>query len=179
MKLDTAIKISGWMNEPELEYLATAAHKSEKIAEIGSWHGRSTVAIAENTSGQVWAIDTWQGSDEPVHQQLISTNRPDWVMNEFIANTHHCENITIIRASSINAAAYLHDHRFDFIFIDAAHDYESVYNDIKAWQPLLKENGILSGHDYAPNWPGVVKAVQELIPSFRVVEGGSIWTTEK
>jgi hypothetical protein len=52
-----------------------------------------------------------------------------------------------------------------------------VKADILAWMPLLKEGGVMAGHDYDPGWPGVVQAVQELVPNHRVV-AGEIWTTE-
>ena len=36
----------------------------------------------------------------------------------------------------------------DFCFIDSAHDYETVKNDIIYWLPKIKNGGILAGHDY-------------------------------
>jgi hypothetical protein len=38
----------------------------------------------------------------------------------------------------------------------------------------LREGGVLCGHDYASYHPGVMQAVEELIPSFTV--HGTIWT---
>ena len=56
------------------------------------------------------------------------------------------------------------DKQFDFIYIDGAHDYDSVKQDIELALPLLKPRGILAGHDYLPQHPGVVaKAVHEVL----------------
>ena len=44
-----AINIPGWMSVEELTYLAEAASKSNIIVEVGSWKGRSTIALAANT----------------------------------------------------------------------------------------------------------------------------------
>lgn len=37
---------------------------------------------------------------------------------------------------------------FDFIYVDARHDYNGVMEDLQAWWPLLKSGGIMAGHDY-------------------------------
>jgi len=48
----------------------------------------------------------------------------------------------------------------DFIFIDAAHDYESAKHDIE--KSMSMNPWIIAGHDYDSKvWPGVVKAVDE------------------
>jgi len=68
----------------------------------------------------------------------------------------------LIRETSAEAHKVFPDEYFDFIYIDAAHDYEHVYEDITLWLPKLKKDGIFAGHDYWKKFPGVVKAVQEI-----------------
>jgi hypothetical protein len=45
--------------------------------------------------------------------------------------------------------------QLDLVYLDARHDYCGCLEDIVAWWPLLKENGILCGHDFMwknPEW---------------------------
>ena len=42
--------------------------------------------------------------------------------------------------------------------------------DISLWLPKVKRGGILSGHDYEDSWPGVVKAVDEMLPTRTIME---------
>jgi len=51
----------------------------------------------------------------------------------------------------------------DFVFIDAGHTREAVAADIAAWLPKVRPGGRIAGHDYAPEWPGVVQAVDECL----------------
>lgn len=172
MNIDRALQTDGWMTTKELTYLAMVAKNAMKIVEVGSWKGRSTCALAENTIGVVYAIDTWQGSPEqgtdfdPVQVEL-----------EFHRNV---KGLPVIpwKADSIFAAGLLDtlDVQFDLVFIDAKHAYESVKEDIQAWMKLVRRGGILCGHDYHECWPGVQKAVGELLPQFTVVSDTTIWT---
>lgn len=43
---------------------------------------------------------------------------------------------------------------FDFIYVDARHDYKGVLEDLNHWWPLLKPGGILAGHDYVVQTDG-------------------------
>lgn len=176
MNLQRALATPGWMFPDELAYLAQAASKCELVAEVGSWLGRSTCAIAcnlsDSPSSAVFAIDTWKGSEEQGGEVP-----PQDLLKQFLLNVNDLP-VVDIQKTSLEAANWLtrYGYHFDMIFIDAKHDYESVSADIKAWIPLLRKDGILCGHDYHPNWPGVIQAVNELVPKFRTVN--TIWTTE-
>lgn len=50
----------------------------------------------------------------------------------------------------------------DFVYIDAEHTYSAVLLDICLWYPMLRNGGILCGHDYNKEiYPGVANAVEE------------------
>jgi hypothetical protein len=65
-----------------------------------------------------------------------------------------------IPASSRNADFPM----MDFIYHDAGHSYQDVYNDLNHWFPKLKQNGILIVDDYdSKNFPGVIQAVDQFV----------------
>lgn len=178
MNIEKAIATPGFMAEIELEYIAHLAQRSKAIVEIGSWSGRSACAFAQNTLGTVHCVDTWADNaygSAPAEQ----TCHPEWLWTAFNRNTADYKNIHPLRMNSVEGAAWARTAgiMFDCIFVDAGHNYEDVISDILAWQPLLVPDGILCGHDYAEYHPGVMQAVRELVPKYRVV--GTIWTTEK
>jgi predicted O-methyltransferase YrrM len=175
MNIERSKTIDGWIGDDEMEYLAQSAAKSKVIAEIGSWKGRSTSAMADNTTGKIYAVDTWAGS--PEHTEILRDKDSDWLFNEFKKNMAGL-NVEPIRMTSLDAAKYFAEQeiKFDLIFIDANHDFAAVNADILAWRPLLNENGILCGHDFVSGWFGVIQAVQKNISSFRVIS--TLWTTE-
>lgn len=57
-------------------------------------------------------------------------------------------NCQIIKDYSMNAVKRFADESIDFVFIDAAHDYGHVKEDIKEWSKKVRKGGIISGHDY-------------------------------
>jgi hypothetical protein len=48
-------------------------------------------------------------------------------------------------------------------FIDGQHKYEWAHNDIEICSKLIPKNGVLVVHDYSGGFPGVQKAVYELL----------------
>ena len=171
------------MTEPELYWLAIQAQQHRCIAEIGSFHGRSTRVLGDNTPGVVYAIDNWEGS---IEQKLLMENCNS--LDLFCENMRDLLDgpdykVRLLKMDSVTAAKEFYNHmRFDMIFIDGAHEYDSIKADILAWRPLLSKGGLFCGHDFGNNadaiavqsiW-GVTEAVTELIPNYRRAEG-SIW----
>ena len=181
MNLSRALATPGFMHEVELEYLAHIATTATAIAEIGSWQGRSTRAMADNTEGRIWCVDTW-ADDAFGSAPAEQTSKPGWLMDAFAKNhsdTIASGKVTRVRATSALGAEIMRERTFDLIFIDAGHSYEDVKSDILAWRPLLREGGTLCGHDLYPDGPyhpGVKQAVAELIGDYSL--NGTIWTAQ-
>jgi Rps23 Pro-64 3,4-dihydroxylase Tpa1-like proline 4-hydroxylase len=170
------------MSTSELEWLASAAKDCTRIVEIGCWKGRSTKAIATHTPGIVYAVDHWQGSGDEEIEHEVSSKGPDGLHNEFLRNLRpeiSAGRVIVVRAASADAVVevrkLLDGHQADMVFIDADHTYSSVRSDILNYRCLLRDGGLLAGHDYSSAWPGVVQAVDELIPHRSVIRTGSIW----
>jgi hypothetical protein len=69
-----------------------------------------------------------------------------------------------------DSRTYKFDKQIDFLFVDGAHDYETVKTEIANWKDLVKVGGIIAFHDFKPKqvdidlFPdiiGVNKAVME------------------
>jgi predicted O-methyltransferase YrrM len=170
INIENALKIEGWMEPHDLEWLARHAAEAHTICEVGCWKGRSTTVLADNTPGIVYAVDTWLGSEEhnPPVQGLIEAFEAN--MRKYIVGG----KVLQLRASSIDAAGQLaaFDKQFDMIFIDASHDYENVKADILAWRPLVAPGGLLCGHD--AGHPPIMQALAEVLPD-RLPNECSMW----
>ena len=56
--------------------------------------------------------------------------------------------VYLIRDASPAVAAHFPDAFFDFVYIDARHDYTSVLTDLCAFWPKVARGGIMAGHDF-------------------------------
>jgi hypothetical protein len=139
------------------------------FVEVGSWKGRSSsfMGVEIHNSGKnikFDCIDTWEGSQENLDPNNVwfqpeLTVDKNWLYRVFLENIKPVNHIiNPIRTTSLNASQYYKDRSIDFVFIDAAHDYENVKADLEAWYPKVKKGGFIGGHDY-PGYDGVVRAV--------------------
>jgi hypothetical protein len=67
---------------------------------------------------------------------------------------------THVRYSSEDAVRQV-DGVADFVYLDANHGYEAVKQDLELWTPKVGAGGVIGGHDFAPEFPGVRQAVEE------------------
>jgi predicted O-methyltransferase YrrM len=78
---------------------------------------------------------------------------------------------TIHACDSVEAAATYADRSLDFVFIDGLHDYRSIARDLDAWTPKVRKGGVLAGHDFTLEFPGVIQAVTERFDRWEVWRG--------
>lgn len=166
--ISRALAIPGWMDPPDLTWLAESATRASLIVEIGSWQGRSTRALADHTTGVVYAIDPWGGpyigaNNRPLKLKLAV--RPAFEA----ALRDHIDSGRVVPIQALSSVAVPQlvaqlGRTVDLVFIDGDHRRASVLQDIALARTLLRVGGILSGHDYnCKDWPEVGPAVREAL----------------
>lgn len=158
--------IQGWFDfENFYSEIVSKLPNNSHIVEVGSWKGKSSAFIAVEIFNSKKVIkfdcvDTWTGSEEHQNEQDINKIFEIFCENMKLVEGH----FNAIRLPSIEAAKLYENESLDFVFIDAAHDYDNVCADINAWLPKVKLGGILGGHDYFH--PPVEAAVQDMLKEF-------------
>lgn len=171
-------QIPGWFSFRALyARMVRKAKDGAHFVEVGSWKGRSAtfmaVEIANSRKRILFdCIDTWKGSKEPKHLADPSVKNGT-LFSEFMRNTEPVKRLisNVIVMESIQAAKKYQDGSLDFVFIDAAHDYDNVKADLEAWFPKVKEGGLLAGDDFYHK--GVERAVTERFGHHIELERGS------
>lgn len=170
--IERAKRIEGWMSEPELLWLADQAEKHSTIVEVGSYLGRSTRALADNTPGVVYALDDWYGPrDFPLTPEQRRLAAPRFC--EYMSGVL----LTKVRPIVLDHAKLYVDLHPDMVFIDGDHEYDNVRRDILYWKSVLSPAGLLCGHDWDV-FEGVNRAVKELLPGAQVAPNTNIWFWE-
>ncbi|MFD2588190.1 class I SAM-dependent methyltransferase [Croceitalea marina] len=128
------------------------------MCEIGSYMGESTFIFASQLIfDEIHCIDPYNGLEE---FNDISDRKWVDVEKEFKINTRYFNNIILHKEYCEDAVHKFKDKYFDLIYIDARHTYSDVKANIELFLPKCKS--IIAGHDYQEEWPGVVKAVNEI-----------------
>lgn len=160
----------GWYSNASAVQTLFAQRNPKIVIEVGCWLGVSTMHMASllSSEGVVYAVDHWLGCAE---QQ---PGQPFWdpillkSYEQFLSNVIHAklyDKIIPIRMDSLSASQYLADLKADVVYIDASHDYDSVYADLNAWYPYVKGHGILCGDD-SPHPP-----IQQALDRFAQEQG--------
>lgn len=173
--------IHGWSDGiPEvysdiLNRFSDGAH----FVEVGSWKGRSSAFMAVELVNrqkkiQFDCVDTWEG--DPNEQAHVEDEhvQSSTLYDHFLENMKPVAgHFNPIKMTSVEAAKLYPDQSLDFVFIDAAHDYDNVKADVMAWLPKIKPGGVLAGHDWghAP----VARAVKEVLGESNIDVSHGCW----
>lgn len=133
-----------------LRNIINANNKPEiKILEIGSWCGCSTLilgAAAKMSRGQVVCVDWWRGADD--YNALASKHRDIFkIFWKRIVGAGLQDVVIPIRGKSEYVLPLLRAGQFDFIFLDGDHRYCGIKHDIQQSKRLVKNGGLICGHD--------------------------------
>lgn len=164
------------------------------IAEIGVAWGRSALYLAEQLllrgarGAELWAIDpwdphwtwppeatpaaAWRFPREPMLHTLVNHAQPD-----------ELDLLHLVRAKSAQARHLFANDSFDLVFLDGDHSAAGILEDLNDWWSAVAPEGVLSGHDYAPEFPEVVAAVDSFARYTTLFEPlkveGTVWILKR
>ena len=115
-----------------------------RILEIGCNVGNSTTAFLVGESESVTSIDI---------NPACAENFPGCAKWRFIAGD----------SRALTTFAQVEAEQFDVLYIDGAHDFDSVSSDLAMYSKLIRRNGTILVHDVlaTDNFPGVWWAFNE------------------
>jgi len=133
-----------------------------EAVEIGTDRGGFARELLSRWNGMLWCVDPYASYPEMPWPRDADLAMAVAVLAPFVPR------VRIVRATSRQFAETrgfgTMTDRIGFVYIDGAHDYAPVADDIAAWWPLLRPGAILAGHDLDPSGehaPGVLRAVTE------------------
>lgn len=165
--------ITGFLlpNEAALLYqLAADVPKCGTIVEVGSYQGKSTVALALGVKTKhyfdaalLYAIDPRHTTKDTM-TDFSMTNQSAFFKNLLAFDVS--DTVRVINLSSWEAHLTWSETRnsIDLVWIDGNHNYQYVSEDAYMWSQQITPDGKIIFHDYNnPDFPGVRQAVNEFV----------------
>ena len=157
--------VEGWFSPDQLARLterAAAVPPGGRIVEIGSFRGRSTIAIARCSPHgvEIVAVDPHAGTDRGPQEIAGFAAAAAEDHDAFLANLDRAgirDRVTYVRRFSRDALADVAG-RVDLLHIDGAHRLAPARHDLRSWGSRVPPGGCLLVHD-AFSSVGVTAAV--------------------
>ena len=140
--------------------------ENSNILEIGCFLGSVTCTIKEACNkSNLYCVDIWsnevhnsylQGYDRKTIHKDITSDSTEWQKN-----TNHLENVYMYKNNSMYVEF---DTKFDFIFLDGGHSYQTVMNDLTILYGSMKDKKkVILCDDYGKESyiPEVEKAIND------------------
>jgi len=145
---------------PATFYVKSHHKKNLIVVEVGTELGFNAISMLQELSIQkLFLIDPYE--------DYVMANRLQKIGNiqlkEATKRLSKYRNKTVfIRKYSDEAINDIPDN-VDFVYIDANHDYSYVKKDIELYYKKIKKGGVIGGHDFSTDTPGVCKAILEFV----------------
>jgi MMP 1-O-methyltransferase len=140
--------LPGMLSPDEVDFLYLLGqldHCHGEIVEIGSYKGKSTIALARGSAAthqtKVYAIDP--------HRIQVEEGYLEDTEAEFLSNIkkHGLEHIVVPMIMTSAEAAKNWTKPVRLLWIDGDHRYEPAKLDFSLWEPFVVDGGIIAMHD--------------------------------
>jgi Methyltransferase domain len=147
--------------------------------ELGVWQGDSSAKFVTKTKHlhlvDAWAVEPYKNNKEhgdyntylSRYSELVGSSNPENFqkyydkIHESVKEKFKNNNVTIHRMTTAEFFEQFKE-TVDWIYVDAAHDFNGCYKDLCSSLKIVKSGGIIYGDDYN-NRPGVKLAVDAFI----------------
>lgn len=132
-----------------------------RAAEVGVWRAEFAAQLLSRSSLDVlYLVDPYDGRGMTEKASMEKLRR-----GARRRMRGYGERARFIEMPSLDAVKSFKLGELDFVYIDANHEYAHVMDDCHAWWLIVREGGVLAGHDYK-TMPGNTKqAVQAFAKS--------------
>ena len=146
--------VDGWFSREQVARVARHAANTPAggcIVEIGSFRGRSTIAMARSAPGTVsiYAIDPHAGNDrgpQEIEGFETAAAQDHKTFQANLARSKVADRVTYVRKFSHEAHGDVPD-RIDVLHIDGAHRFGPACSDIRGWGDRVVPGGVMLIHD--------------------------------
>ena len=161
--------VGGMLYRPEAHWLhrVPAIVGDGVYVELGTHHGRSAVLLGDGMkqnalTSQLITIDSYD--DRGLSKRFRSKEKRVGAKFENVKGLLQEKGllawVTPVCGLTAEVAWCYEPDTFDFLFIDAGHDYKNVKADWEAWSPLVKDTGIIAFHD--SHEPDILRVLNEV-----------------
>lgn len=131
------------------------------FVELGTGSGSSAMIIAQAL------IDRFSG------QKVVSVDnyaQTSWGYGQVCENLERCgmgKHVELINSDDLEYLGGLDDRSVLFIYLDSLHTYEHIRKTLNLCLAKGSQSSLICIHDYWPETPGVVQAVEEFWDEYR------------
>jgi predicted O-methyltransferase YrrM len=164
--IQPAIDTEGATSPEELFHLFELAQcvRDGCIVEVGSWRGRSTVALALG-SRRAYKVPVYAIEPHEPFYDICGGTYGSHDRVKFFENMSAAAVLDIVRLVNLSSEYVTKDWPFSvgLLWIDGDHSYRATKRDIACWLPHLRPDATVAFHDALEPRLGPYHVVEELI----------------
>jgi len=150
-----------------LEEYGPALSTELRMVEVGVFAGHFSKFLLERFPKlQLIGVDPYIGIDNTFPGDYSQTLDPSIAYNNALSIFEESgkDRSQLWPTTSLEAVKNVPDASLHAVFLDGCHYYKCIAEDLRLWIPKVASGGLILGHDFSPQWPGVVRAVWEQRP---------------
>lgn len=159
----------------ELSALLKDLNLTGTAAFIGCAECYYEFAFLDRWPGIAYFIDVWAILDTPGfsgHGEDTDAGQEARYQRILARAEKYHGRCNVKRDTSEQAVGDFRDGFFDFVYLDAQHDYQSIKRDLELWYPKLHSGSVFAGHDYlSGHFNGQDYGVKQAVTEFAAAHG--------